>query len=155
MSTPSLQVRGKALIPGKGSPGTVGSPDSGKQENMLLYHVCFCFLVGEQVTRPFISEPGRGRAGETPGSRLEQPLRIKVKSGLVEGPSSNMNLVNLMFTDFKSTVGEAVWDPQPCRCETACETLEQEPSGRLRLFYSTEKWLLPWLLVRKLTKPEG
>lgn len=106
MSTPSLQVRGKALIPGKASPGAVGGPDSGKQENVLLYH-----LVGEQVTRPFISEPGRGWAGETPGSRLEQLLRIKVKSGLVEGPSSNMNLVNLMFTDFKSTVGEAVWDP--------------------------------------------
>lgn len=96
----------------------MGDPDSGKQEDVLLYHVCFCFLVGEQVTRPFISEPGRGRAGEIPGSRLEQPLRIMVKSGLVEGPSSNMK-VNLMFTDFKSTVGEAVWDLQPCGCETA------------------------------------
>lgn len=59
--------------------GTVGDPDSGKQEDMLHY-MSFCFLVGKRVTKP-----ERGGAGETPGSRLEQPLSVKLKSGLVEG----------------------------------------------------------------------
>lgn len=97
----------------------MGGPDAGKQENMLHYNVCFCFLPGKQVTRPLVSEPGRGGAAETPGSRPEPPAAYhkgKIRTGGRE-PSSNMNLVNLMFTDLKNTTEVAISDWRPCWCD--------------------------------------